>query len=138
MDEGPALGITQKRVIRVLKFSDTGAVPDTHQVLERHQTFSGLKFRAQEHQPLRVDTAERIHRDVFCQSFREPGAPVNAAGIDPEKVEELVAGDLKLKEDETLPKDVPIKKKKKVMFVFVLFVCLFFLVSLLKQQGKLM
>ncbi|MFA5143410.1 MAG: 30S ribosomal protein S2 [Candidatus Omnitrophota bacterium] len=28
-----------------------------------------------------------------------------------EKVEELVAGDLKLKEDETLPKDVPIKKK---------------------------
>ncbi|MDD5428775.1 MAG: 30S ribosomal protein S2 [Candidatus Omnitrophica bacterium] len=30
-----------------------------------------------------------------------------------EKVEELVAGDLKLKEDETLPKDVPIKKKAK-------------------------
>ena len=28
-----------------------------------------------------------------------------------EKVEELVAGDLKLKEDEALPKDVPIKKK---------------------------
>ena len=31
-----------------------------------------------------------------------------------EKVEELVAGDIKLKEDESLPKDVPIKKKKKV------------------------
>ena len=31
-----------------------------------------------------------------------------------EKVEELVAGDIKLKEDETLPKDVPIKRKKKV------------------------
>lgn len=33
--------------------------------------------------------------------------------IDP-KIEELVAGDIKLKEDETLPKDIPIKKKKKV------------------------
>lgn len=31
-----------------------------------------------------------------------------------EKVEEMVAGDLKLKEDESLPKEVPIKKKKKV------------------------
>ena len=30
-----------------------------------------------------------------------------------EKIEELVAGDLKLKEDEDRPKDVPIKKKKK-------------------------
>ena len=30
-----------------------------------------------------------------------------------EKVEELVAGDLKLKEDEALPKDVPIKRKAK-------------------------
>jgi small subunit ribosomal protein S2 len=29
-----------------------------------------------------------------------------------EKIEELVEGDLKLKEDEALPKDVPIKKKK--------------------------
>ena len=33
--------------------------------------------------------------------------------IDPE-VEKLVEGDIKLKEDEALPKDVPIKKKKKV------------------------
>ena len=31
-----------------------------------------------------------------------------------EKVEELVAGDIKLKEDEALPKDVPIKRKTKV------------------------
>jgi len=31
-----------------------------------------------------------------------------------EKIEELVEGDLKLKEDESLPKDVPIKKRKKV------------------------
>lgn len=30
------------------------------------------------------------------------------------KIEELVEGDLKLKEDENLPKDIPIKKKKKV------------------------
>jgi small subunit ribosomal protein S2 len=30
-----------------------------------------------------------------------------------EKIEELVAGDIKLKEDEELPKDVPIKRKKK-------------------------
>jgi small subunit ribosomal protein S2 len=30
-----------------------------------------------------------------------------------EKIEELVEGDLKLKEDEDRPKDVPIKKKKK-------------------------
>ncbi len=30
-----------------------------------------------------------------------------------EKVEELVAGDIKLKEDESLPKDVPIKRKAK-------------------------
>ena len=29
------------------------------------------------------------------------------------KIEELVEGDLKLKEDEALPKDIPIKKKKK-------------------------
>jgi len=33
--------------------------------------------------------------------------------IDPE-VEKLVEGDIKLKEDEALPKDVPIKKRKKV------------------------
>jgi len=31
-----------------------------------------------------------------------------------EKIEDLVEGDLKLKEDEALPKDVPIKKRKKV------------------------
>jgi len=31
-----------------------------------------------------------------------------------EKIEELVEGDLKLKEDEELPKDVPIKRRKKV------------------------
>jgi small subunit ribosomal protein S2 len=31
-----------------------------------------------------------------------------------EKVEELVAGDIKLKEDEALPKDVPIKRKAKI------------------------
>lgn len=31
-----------------------------------------------------------------------------------EKVEELVAGDIKLKEDETLPKEVPIKRKKQI------------------------
>lgn len=30
------------------------------------------------------------------------------------KIEELVEGDIKLKEDEALPKDVPIKRKKKV------------------------
>ena len=28
--------------------------------------------------------------------------------------EELVAGDIKLKEDESLPKDVPIKRKSKI------------------------
>jgi len=33
--------------------------------------------------------------------------------VDP-KIEELVEGDIKLKEDEELPKDVPIKKKKQV------------------------
>ena len=33
--------------------------------------------------------------------------------VDP-KIEELVEGDIKLKEDEELPKDVPIKKKKKI------------------------
>ena len=32
--------------------------------------------------------------------------------MDP-KIEELVEGDIKLKEDEGLPKDVPIKKKRK-------------------------
>lgn len=31
-----------------------------------------------------------------------------------EKIEELVEGDIKLKEDEELPKDIPIKKKKKI------------------------
>ena len=34
--------------------------------------------------------------------------------VDP-KIEELVEGDIKLKEDEELPKDVPIKKKKKAL-----------------------
>lgn len=29
------------------------------------------------------------------------------------KIEELVEGDLKLKEDESLPKEVPIKRKKE-------------------------
>jgi small subunit ribosomal protein S2 len=32
-----------------------------------------------------------------------------------EKVEEIVEGDIKLKEDEELPKNIPIKKKKKVI-----------------------
>jgi len=31
-----------------------------------------------------------------------------------DKIEELVEGDIKLKEDEELPKDIPIKRKKKV------------------------
>ena len=32
-----------------------------------------------------------------------------------EKVEEIVEGDIKLKEDEELPKNIPIKKKKKII-----------------------
>ncbi len=32
-----------------------------------------------------------------------------------EKVEEIVEGDIKLKEDEELPKNIPIKKKKKIV-----------------------
>ena len=45
------------------------------------------------------------------ESAEEAGEEIKV--ID-EKVEELVAGDIKLKEDEALPKDVPIKRKKKV------------------------
>lgn len=53
----------------------------------------------------------KAKKDAEEEAAEESGEEIKV--ID-EKVEELVAGDIKLKEDEALPKDVPIKRKKKV------------------------
>lgn len=50
-------------------------------------------------------------KDAEEEAAEEAGESIKV--ID-EKVEELVAGDLKLKEDEAMPKDVPIKRKAKI------------------------
>ena len=47
----------------------------------------------------------------FAEEQEEEGEEIKVVDA---KIEELVEGDIKLKEDESLPKDVPIKKKKKV------------------------
>ena len=53
----------------------------------------------------------KAKKDAEDEAAEEAGETIKV--ID-EKVEELVAGDLKLKEDESLPKDVPIKRKTKI------------------------
>ena len=60
---------------------------------------------------LRVAYKVMPREEAEEESAEEAGEEIKV--ID-EKVEELVAGDIKLKEDEALPKDVPIKRKKKV------------------------
>lgn len=52
----------------------------------------------------------KAKREAEEEAAEEAGEEIKV--ID-EKVEELVAGDIKLKEDESLPKDVPIKRKLK-------------------------
>ena len=52
----------------------------------------------------------KAKKDAEDEAAEEAGEEIKV--ID-EKVEELVAGDIKLKEDESLPKDVPIKRKAK-------------------------
>ena len=53
----------------------------------------------------------KAKREAEEEAAEESGEEIKV--ID-EKVEELVAGDIKLKEDESLPKDVPIKRKSKI------------------------
>ncbi|MBN2453831.1 MAG: 30S ribosomal protein S2 [Candidatus Omnitrophica bacterium] len=62
-------------------------------------------------------------KDAFKAGVARAKAEAEAAEAEEEsdvlkvvddKIEELVEGDIKLKEDEELPKDMPIKKKKKV------------------------
>lgn len=48
------------------------------------------------------------------EEAEEEKEEAEAVKVVDENIEELVEGDLKLKEDEALPKDMPIKKKKKV------------------------
>jgi len=53
----------------------------------------------------------KAREDAEAEAEEEEGEDIKV--ID-EKIEEIVEGDIKLKEDEELPKDIPIKKKKKV------------------------
>ena len=53
----------------------------------------------------------KAKREAEEEAAEEAGEEIKV--ID-EKVEELVEGDIKLKEDESLPKDVPIKRKSKI------------------------
>jgi small subunit ribosomal protein S2 len=56
-------------------------------------------------------TGEETAKKQAEEESEEEGTGIKVVD---EKIEELVEGDLKLKEDESLPKEVPIKKKKKV------------------------
>lgn len=52
--------------------------------------------------------------DAEAEAAEEEGEDEDVKIVD-EKVEEIVEGDIKLKEDEELPKNIPIKKKKKII-----------------------
>ncbi|MBU0881034.1 MAG: 30S ribosomal protein S2 [Candidatus Omnitrophica bacterium] len=52
--------------------------------------------------------------DAEAEAAEEEGEGEGVKIVD-EKVEEIVEGDIKLKEDEALPKNIPIKKKKKII-----------------------
>jgi small subunit ribosomal protein S2 len=52
----------------------------------------------------------KAKEDAAAAAAEEEGEEIKVLD---EKIEELVEGDLKLKEDEERPKDVPIKRKKK-------------------------
>ncbi|MFA5146698.1 MAG: 30S ribosomal protein S2 [Candidatus Omnitrophota bacterium] len=58
-----------------------------------------------------VKGEEDAKAEAEREAAEEEGEPIKVLDT---KIEELVEGDLKLKEDEAAPKDVPIKKKKKV------------------------
>ena len=72
----------------------TAIIADT--VLEGRHAFAAGEAKAKKE----LETAEAEEEDEEIK-------------VVDEKIEELVEGDLKLKEDEALPKDVPIKRKKK-------------------------
>ena len=55
----------------------------------------------------------KVKKDAEEEAAEDSEEDEEVKIIDPE-VEKLVEGDIKLKEDEALPKDVPIKKKKKI------------------------
>jgi len=71
----------------------TGIIADT--MLEGKQAFAASVVKAKEEAEEEEEEAEEIK-------------------VVDTKIEELVEGDLKLKEDEEKPKDVPIKRRKKV------------------------
>lgn len=56
----------------------------------------------------------KIKKDAEEEEAGEAGEEEEEVKIIDPEVEKLVEGDIKLKEDEALPKDVPIKKRKKV------------------------
>ncbi len=53
--------------------------------------------------------------DAAAEAAEEEAEGEDVVKVVDEKVEEIVEGDIKLKEDEELPKNIPIKKKKKVI-----------------------
>ena len=73
----------------------TGVIADT--VVEGRQAFAAGVAKAK--------------REEVEEATGEEGDEIKVIDA---KIEELVEGDLKLKEDEALPKEIPIKKKKKV------------------------
>jgi len=75
----------------------TGLVADS--ILEGKQAFKTGEIKAKE-----AEAAAEAEEE-------EEGEPIKVVDA---KIEDLVEGDLKLKEDEEKPKDVPIKRRKKV------------------------
>ena len=57
--------------------------------------------------------AEAEAAEAAVEEEEEADEGVEVIKVVDEKIEKLVEGDIKLKEDEELPKDVPIKRKKK-------------------------
>ncbi|MFH1189248.1 MAG: 30S ribosomal protein S2 [Candidatus Omnitrophota bacterium] len=56
----------------------------------------------------------KAQEEAEAEAAEEEGEDEAVKVVD-EKVEEIVEGDIKLKEDEELPKSIPIKKKKKII-----------------------
>lgn len=75
----------------------TSLVADS--VLEGKQVFKAGEIKAKEAEAAAAE-----------EETEEEGEPIKVVDA---KIEDLVEGDLKLKEDEEKPKDVPIKKRKK-------------------------
>lgn len=58
----------------------------------------------------KVGEQEKAREAAAAEEAEEAGEEIKVVD---EKIEELVEGDLKLKEDEALPKEIPIKRRKK-------------------------